>query len=293
MRTPSQPVFLPQFGFKRNKLRSGVEDVLAYLERCRISEDAGATQPLALEVHASQSHDWDMCIITHASHASSHFPSCNSNALQPRQVSIIAASPTPRVLSQVYLDLLETVGGVLGLALAPHCTFLPRPYVQALLHSPLIGQDSYKAQMQLAAVSDLWSGEGHRVSCAALMQQLSDRSRTGGIASIAYASDSSCHVTPQTCARHVAVTPPDAVSPGSFGCTATNLISTVGCIEIHHAPHAAVLCVSQPLLAMVRRAAALLRSLLPELAPNAEPRPGLAVALQRQLRGDEAAGEAI
>jgi hypothetical protein len=39
-----------QFGFKRNKLRTGVDAVLAYLERCRISEGAGATQPLALEV---------------------------------------------------------------------------------------------------------------------------------------------------------------------------------------------------------------------------------------------------
>jgi hypothetical protein len=43
-------VSLPQFGFKKNNLRSGVEDILAYLERCRISEMAGATQPLALEV---------------------------------------------------------------------------------------------------------------------------------------------------------------------------------------------------------------------------------------------------
>ena len=41
----------PQFGFKRNELRTAVDAVLAYLERCRISEGAGATQPLALEVH--------------------------------------------------------------------------------------------------------------------------------------------------------------------------------------------------------------------------------------------------
>lgn len=39
-----------QYGFKKNNLHSGVEDVLAYLERCRISEAAAATQPLALQV---------------------------------------------------------------------------------------------------------------------------------------------------------------------------------------------------------------------------------------------------
>jgi hypothetical protein len=62
---------------------------------------------------------------------------------------------------QVYVQLLETVGGLLALALAPHCTFLPQPYVDALLHSPVIGQDDAATQMQLPAVSDLWSGTGH------------------------------------------------------------------------------------------------------------------------------------
>jgi hypothetical protein len=61
------------------------------------------------------------------------------------------------------VELLETVGGVLALALTPHCTLLPEPYVATLLHSPLIGQADAAAQMQLADVSDLWSGTSHRV----------------------------------------------------------------------------------------------------------------------------------
>ena len=64
---------------------------------------------------------------------------------------------------QVYTGLLETVGGVLALALTPHCTLLPQPYVAMLLHSPMIGQDDARTQMRLSAVSDLWSGESHRV----------------------------------------------------------------------------------------------------------------------------------
>lgn len=69
---------------------------------------------------------------------------------------------------QAYVELLEAAGGLLCLALAPHCTFLPRPYVRALLCSPVIGQDPLHAnQLQLHAVSDLWSGIGHRVRAAA------------------------------------------------------------------------------------------------------------------------------
>lgn len=51
-----------------------------------------------------------------------------------------------------------------------------------------------------------------------------------------------------------------------------------------------VLCARQVLLSMVRRTAALLRSLASELAPGANPRPGLADGLLRQLRGEPAAG---
>lgn len=43
---------------------------------------------------------------------------------------------------QVYCDLLETVGGLLALALAPRRAFLPAPHAQALLYSPIIGQVS-------------------------------------------------------------------------------------------------------------------------------------------------------
>lgn len=41
-----------QYGFKKNKLGDGCQDVLAYLERCRVGELGGAWQPLALEVCA-------------------------------------------------------------------------------------------------------------------------------------------------------------------------------------------------------------------------------------------------
>jgi hypothetical protein len=51
-----------------------------------------------------------------------------------------------------------------------------------------------------------------------------------------------------------------------------------------------LLCARQVLLSMVRRTAALLRSLASELAPGANPRPGLADGLLRQLRGEPAAG---
>ena len=51
-----------------------------------------------------------------------------------------------------------------------------------------------------------------------------------------------------------------------------------------------LLCAWQVLLSMVRRTAALLRSLASELAPGAKPRPGVADGLLRQLRGDPAAG---
>lgn len=57
--------------------------------------------------------------------------------------------------------------------------------------------------------------------------------------------------------------------------------------------HSDTPCLLQVLLAMVRRAAALLRSLVPELAPGAEPRPSLAADLQRQLRGEGPAGEIL
>ena len=63
----------------------------------------------------------------------------------------------------MYTGLLEMVGGVLALALTPHCTLLPQPYVATLLHSPIIGQDDARTQMRLSEVSDLWSGESHRV----------------------------------------------------------------------------------------------------------------------------------
>jgi hypothetical protein len=46
----------------------------------------------------------------------------------------------------------------------------------------------------------------------------------------------------------------------------------------------------QMLLALVRRTAALLRSLVAEVGPKAQRRPGIADPLLRQLRGDEPAG---
>lgn len=45
-------ILASQYGFKKNKLGDGCQDVLAYLERCRVGELGGAWQPLALEVCA-------------------------------------------------------------------------------------------------------------------------------------------------------------------------------------------------------------------------------------------------
>lgn len=81
----------------------------------------------------------------------------------PSEDALSLTPGSPMCGMQVYVDLLETVGGLLALALAPHCTFLPQPYVRTLLNSPVIGQD-ISTKMALPAVSDLWSGQGHRVS---------------------------------------------------------------------------------------------------------------------------------
>ena len=185
-RKPLQQNCCTQFGFKRNKLRTGVDAVLAYLERCRISEGAGATQPLALEVRPRLPVAVSVEPVVARSHLCATVAQpcnlCTQGITQsPMQLwgtdasasshgqHGFAAGSVRRLLKrcgpgvQVYTGLLETVGGVLALALTPHCTLLPQPYATMLLHSPIIGQDDAKTQMRLSAVSDLWSGESHRV----------------------------------------------------------------------------------------------------------------------------------